>query len=220
MTQLISFSFYGDPARFPNKYLWGMRDNLADIPQIYPGWTPVIWLDERCRRYADEFRGAGAIIRMRPEPDGASGMFWRFLAADRYEFPAADAILFRDCDSVVNVREAAAVQEWMASGRRFHVMHDYMGHTHPINGGMWGCRGPIAGIRDAFVAWPHTGAWGDDLRFLERVIRPRMTEANTLRHAGRDAPPNFLPGRPFPPHAPWSGYVGCPVTRDENGRRL
>lgn len=51
--------------------------------------------------------------------------------------------LVRDCDSLLSKREAAAVGEWLASGKYFHVMRDWWTHTDLILAGMWG---GIAGI--------------------------------------------------------------------------
>jgi hypothetical protein len=49
----------------------------------------------------------------------------------------------RDCDSVVNAREAKAVDDWIASGKSFHIMRDWWTHTDPVLAGMWG---GIAGV--------------------------------------------------------------------------
>jgi hypothetical protein len=49
----------------------------------------------------------------------------------------------RDCDSLVTEREAAAVDEWLSSGKSFHVMRDWWTHTDTMLSGMWG---GIAGV--------------------------------------------------------------------------
>jgi hypothetical protein len=64
----------------------------------------------------------------------------RFAVADD---PAIGRFLVRDCDSVVNQREARAVEEWIAGGKPFHIMRDWWTHTDPILAGMWG---GIAGV--------------------------------------------------------------------------
>ncbi len=83
---------------------------------------------------------------------GASdGMFWRFLAADDQR---ADAAIFRDVDSRISEREAHAVQEWLASGRAFHIMRDHPRHWRPMMGGMWGVRpGALPPIRGLYTRW-------------------------------------------------------------------
>ncbi|HPC77997.1 MAG TPA: hypothetical protein PK811_06665, partial [bacterium] len=44
----------------------------------------------------------------------------------------------RDTDSRLNPREADAVEEWIESGKSFHIMRDHPQHNVPICGGMWG----------------------------------------------------------------------------------
>ena len=65
---------------------------------------------------------------------------WRFQVAND---PGVGRFLVRDCDSVVNQREVAAVQQWLASESWFHVMRDWWTHTDPILAGMWG---GVAGV--------------------------------------------------------------------------
>jgi ATP synthase protein I len=60
---------------------------------------------------------------------------WRFLALDD---PLAHRILFRDADSVISRREAGAVEQWIASGKRFHMMRDWGSHTALILAELWG----------------------------------------------------------------------------------
>ena len=57
------------------------------------------------------------------------------------------ALPCRDLDSRLSFREKMAVDEWVESGLRFHVMRDHPSHSMwPMSGGMWG------GTRDAM---PH-----------------------------------------------------------------
>jgi hypothetical protein len=49
----------------------------------------------------------------------------------------------RDADSVLNLRERLAVDDWLASGRWFHIMRDWWSHTDLVLAGMWG---GVAGV--------------------------------------------------------------------------
>jgi hypothetical protein len=135
---------------------------------------------------------------------GVRGLFWRFLAASDQ---AADPILFRDCDSRLNVREAAAVAAWLERGRRFHVMRDHPHHADwPMLAGMWGVRGGIIGDMDRRV-----GGWGrwheklEDQRFLAAEIWP-LAQRDMVHHAS--VPTALAPAEPFPPHGAYDGFVG------------
>ena len=48
--------------------------------------------------------------------------------------------LCRDLDSRFSKREAAAVEEWLQSGRAIHSMRDHPAHTTPLLGAAWGAR--------------------------------------------------------------------------------
>ena len=90
---------------------------------------------------AAQLRAAGAEVVEMSEPEGIYGMFWRFFAASD---PCVALALFRDTDSLVNPRERAAVDAWLASGKALHSMIDAPEHAGwPMQGGMWGIRGGV-----------------------------------------------------------------------------
>ena len=80
-------------------------------------------------------------------------LYWRFEAASDDD---VDAVLFRDCDSRVNTREAGAVAQWLESGKSAHLMKDWPPPhaTETILAGMWGIRGNIiTNMRELISAW-------------------------------------------------------------------
>ena len=64
----------------------------------------------------------GSEIRILPVPGDWSGMFWRFAAIDDHD---VEVMLSRDTDSRLTLREKAAVDDWLSSGKLFHVMRDH-----------------------------------------------------------------------------------------------
>jgi hypothetical protein len=132
---VIAFSLWGNNPR----YLRGAMRNLQEAPLVYPGWI--------CRFYVDnsvpiEFVNLaiehGAQVVQQPVNQSVrQKLSWRFLVAND---PTVRRFLVRDADSVISVREAKAVAEWLESDRWFHVMRDYWTHTDPILAGMWGGR--------------------------------------------------------------------------------
>ena len=53
------------------------------------------------------------------------GALWRFLPLSD---PLVDTFVSRDLDSRLSNREAAAVRQWLASNRTFHIMRDHWDH--------------------------------------------------------------------------------------------
>ena len=135
---VIAFSIWGSNPR----YLRGALRNALLIPDLYPGWQARFHLDTTVPlEFRELLKSLGAEIRLVPAGQSLrQKLCWRFQVAND---PAVGRFLVRDCDSVVNQREVAAVQQWLSSERWFHVMRDWWSHTDPILAGMWG---GVAGV--------------------------------------------------------------------------
>lgn len=207
--RLISFSLFGREKHYHE----GAVENAALAGRWYPGWRVRFYCGPEVPEGVIAKLGEAAeVVRMGPAP-GALAMSWRFLPAGD---PWLDAVIFRDADSRLGAREAAAVGEWLESGRPFHCMHDHEHHrSWPVFGGMWGCRwGSLPAMAQWIAEWPRWGARLDDMRLLRDRAWPVMA-GRTLRHS---SVPVEWDSRPFPPHEPWDGFVGeqvglAPVSR-------
>lgn len=177
MKRLISFSLYGErPKDVVNAVI-----NCLLAPHVYPGWT--------CRFYVDDTVPAAAQSLLRSFPnveiaemprhrDGGA-MLWRFLPASE---PDLDAMISRDADSWLSSREAACVNEWLESGRPFHIIRDHCYHSQKVMGGMWGVRGGVL---------PHMREWVEhflrdgsyDQEFLAERVYPLMVD-DAVIHRG------------------------------------
>jgi len=133
----IVFSLFGKE----DLYYAGALRNLELARRHYPGWTPWFYVGRSVPApFREEllFRGAFLVDMSRQREDWSATM-WRFYALGVKDLELA---IFRDCDSRLNSREAAAVREWLDSDRMFHVMRDHEQHNAPILAGMWGARIP------------------------------------------------------------------------------
>jgi hypothetical protein len=197
--RLISFSLWGhDP-----KYTVGAVRNAELAPRIYPGWRCRF----HCGRSVDDatletLRGFRHVdVVMMDTPGDWNGMFWRFApAAD----PDVSVMLSRDTDSRLSLRERAAVDAWLASGKDFHAMRDHPQHGVPILGGMWGVRnGLLREIQELIAAFPKQAVWQVDQWFLAAVVHPRVRE-RWLEHDP------YFARKPFPTWRRWREFVGQP----------
>jgi len=175
---IISFSLWGDHPR----YLRGALHNALRARLVYPGW--------QCRFYVDASVPAdllGALSALGADlivdeglPPTRERLTRRFLVADD---PGVAAYLVRDCDSLINAREAAAVGVWLAGGKLFHVMRDWWTHTDPILAGMWGGLGgvlpPMKPLLDSYrsksVETPNWDQW-----FLRDRIWPGIRKQSLV----------------------------------------
>lgn len=125
---------------------------------------------------------------------GWNGMFWRFLAAD-----SDNIIISRDTDSRLGPREKAAVDEWLASDKNFHIMRDHPYHKTEILGGMWGARnGLLKGINNAILEY-NRGEFDNkyqvDQNFLREIVYPKVKDIAMVHD-------EFFERKPFPKNAP------------------
>ncbi|KAF1066339.1 MAG: hypothetical protein GAK45_01956 [Pseudomonas citronellolis] len=202
---LIAFSLFGQDV----KYCETAVLNAQEQPRLYPHWT--------CRFYVDDsvpasvqlrlLQAGAQVHRVDEEVQRWPGPMWRLLALEE---PGLHRVLMRDADSVISQREAAAVQEWLDSGRYFHALRDNGTHTELLLAGLWGAVGgalpPLREMLAAFFATHASSAHFADQHFLRRFVWP-YARHSLLQH---DSQFGFLEARPFPGGAPPTDFhVGC-----------
>lgn len=208
---LVSMSLYGSKAMYHK----GAVANARLMSKIYPGWRLRVYA-EQGHNYT-ELREAGAEVVLMPISCDQSGMFWRFLAAWDAN---VDYVIFRDSDSRINVREAAAVREWGQSGLLAHCMHDHPHHCClPLSGGMWGIQSGVLPyslhqevIKRGGCRQPRI----EDMNFLARRVYPLIC-SSTMRHTSVRGNATWWEGSlPFPSHPPYEGFVGEQFDENDN----
>ena len=160
--KVISFSLWGDQPR----YLRGALHNATRAHLVYPDFHCRFHVDRSVPAdLLDALDGEGAeLVIGEGHPPTRERLTRRFLVADD---PHVALYLVRDCDSLVNAREAAAVGLWLAGDQPFHVMRDWWTHTDPMLAGMWGGRGGvlpplaplIAGYKSGLLETPSWDQW-------------------------------------------------------------
>jgi len=184
MSRIIAFSLYNDRA----KYTVNAVINCMLAPAVYPGWV--------CRFYVDDTVPPGIVALLRSfehvelvqmsRHHDAGAKLWRFLPAGE---PGVDAMISRDADSWLGSREAACVQDWLASGRAFHIIRDHCYHRQPIMGGLWGARGGALPEMAEWVAdFSRYGTY--DQGFLAERVYPLVVHRSRI-HRGEQ---HDLPG--------------------------
>lgn len=135
---IICFSLFGSQPRYCETAV--INVNLAHI--IYPEWTCRFYLDDSVPdNVVQRLQQNGAeVIKVTPEQQEISGLFWRFFIFDD---PNVHCFIIRDADSLLSFKEKAAVDEWLKSGKWFHLMRDALEHSELILAGMWGGYGGI-----------------------------------------------------------------------------
>jgi hypothetical protein len=197
MYKIISFSLWGDDP----KYTIGAIKNAELAKIIYPGWT--------CRYYIGKSTPIEIInsliefdnteIFVMEKEGNWTGMFWRFFPASE---PDVEVMISRDTDSRLDMREKAAVDEWLASDKDFHIMRDHPQHAVEILGGMWGVRnGLLLDMKKAILNYTKGDFWQVDQNFLKEKIYPAIID-HVFVHD------EFFEKKPFPTPRKPKRFVG------------
>ena len=186
--KLITFSLWGDDPL----YTIGAIRNVEIAKELFPEWTCRFYIansvpDDIC----EKLRELDAELIPRSDPGSTNSMFWRFeSAADS----SVDAMIVRDTDSRLGIREKLAVDEWLDSGKKLHIMRDHPYHGVPMLGGMWGCR-PVL-MDDLFDKIDqhiksNPDEKGSDQHFLWSQVFPELHEDSFIHDP-------FFDKKPFP----------------------
>jgi hypothetical protein len=163
--RIISFSLYGSLPLYTD----GAITNAELAPHLYPGWTVRFYVDETTPAdvvSALRTRQAEILRVAAPRLGPMYGRYWRFWVAAE---PDIERFIVRDADSRLNTREAAAVDDWIKSGKSFHVMRDCAAHRKRMLGGMWGATGnTLPQIRHLTDSWGHYSQQGENDRSCRR----------------------------------------------------
>lgn len=147
------------------------------------------------------------VIQKNEIGDWSNGLFWRFEAIDD-DF---DAVIFRDTDSRLDEREAAAVKMWIESDKGCHILKDHPYHVAaPIMGGAFGLKkGVVPNMCDLIKNFTKQNQYGTDYLFLQTKIWPLVAN-NVMIHG------EILSGLPFPIERKGLRFFGQVFDENEN----
>ena len=135
--RVLSYSLYGSDAR----YTQGAVANAQLYKHVYPGWRMRVYYDSSVPETVLQTIGAHGVELINFTGSKLNKMTWRFLAISDLH---VDVFCSRDIDSRLSLRERIAVEEWLKSGKMFHVMRDHPSHSNfAMSGGMWCARSQV-----------------------------------------------------------------------------
>jgi hypothetical protein len=108
---------------------------------------------------------------------GAANMVYRFFAIDE---PEVDIMFCRDADSRVHWKDRWAINSFLNSNARCHVIRDNVQHQTAIMGGIWGMRKvnglSIRRLYTEYLNTPdnHDHGVGHDQNFLIDKVYPKL----------------------------------------------
>lgn len=198
--KFISFSLYGKE----EKYNFGIIKNCNERNNIYPEFNFLIYYDwtvphqtiERLKQFSFVHLISKSAGYPNPNPKDKAieeksplKTLWRF---EEFFSPEPKIILSRDADSLINIKERLAVEEWISlsgysnnsqcsSNFSFHIMRDHPWHVSKIMAGMCGLYVPEGKANDLMQVKPiynliisdkKQKKWGVDQVFLNNNVYP------------------------------------------------
>lgn len=137
--RLITYSLWGQTP----KYNIGAIKNCDLAAIFYPNWISRFYIAKDVPRETREaLRSKKNVELVETDEPGD----WKFASKRFLPFSEADteAFISRDCDSRISNREVSAVNAWLNSEKKFHIMRDHPYHGNfPILAGMFGAKNGI-----------------------------------------------------------------------------
>lgn len=178
MKNVFSFSLWGQD----ETYTIGAVENAKMMGQFFPGWVVRVYHNDTVP--ADIIKqiqqAGGETVAMTGAYGELNPGMWRFLVAND---PSVYYFCVRDADCRPFLREQAAVEAWLASGKSFHMMRDDIWHNEVMLAGLWG---GTAGMLPDMVALINThfqkstNRWHDQI-MLKNFIWP-MIYQDSMQH--------------------------------------
>jgi hypothetical protein len=217
MVKVITFSLWGDK----QIYNIGAIKNVELAKQYYPDFecwfyihspsVPENTIIELKKHENVKFIFKyGDLNTTKPET-------WRFEAIDDHN---VEVMMSRDTDTRILLREKLAVDEWLESGKLFHIMRDHPFHKFPIQAGMFGTKknNNISSWNNLIKDIKQNCDKGYDQHILQTIFYP-IIKNDSLIHASF----NILNGetgeyvKKFPiPYCEDYHFVGEYVYEDES----
>tara|TARA_R100000005_G_scaffold25600_1_gene11354 strand:- start:1831 stop:2493 length:663 start_codon:yes stop_codon:yes gene_type:complete len=177
MKKVISFSLWGDNP----KYCVGAIKNAELREKYYPDWITRFYVHKDVPpSYIEELQALDQTeIIIENREANWKGMYWRFEAISD---PDVEVMLVRDTDSRFSAREVAAVDEFLKSDKKMHIMRDHPCHRYFVMPGMFGVKkGILDNMVDLCASFGQSDQYGTDYAFFDH-LRPAIPSHLILTH--------------------------------------
>jgi hypothetical protein len=174
--KVISFSLYGNNPI----YTIGCIRNAILKQTIFKDWEMWVYHNDTVHQeILDRLVELNVKLINTNEDNGFFGSLWRFRTINDDDI---EYFISRDCDSRISERDEVAVNEWILSGKSFHILREHpIGHGWVMNAGMWGAKGNSISnfmmlTKDYLKNNPRIDDKSIDQCFLRDIIHPIVSK--------------------------------------------
>ena len=196
MVNVFSFCLYGsDP-----KYTLGMIENVKIINDKFNGWYIYIYYDNVPENILEQLQLYNNVVLIKSVYTNHKTMLDRFKAIDNVD---VDIMMVRDADSRIHDRDLWAINQFINSNKKLHIIRDHRYHQRPIMGGIFGMKKGFLNfnIENAIKIFQQQqgNCYGVDETFLQHCIYPIAIKTNDyLLHGHKISTNEMVTPFPFP----------------------
>ena len=196
MIKVFSFCLYGHNP----KYTLGMIENVKIINDKFNDWYIYIYYNNVPENILEQLQLYNNVVLIKSSYTNHKTMLDRFKPIDNVD---VDIMMIRDADSRIHDRDLWAINEFINSDKKLHIIRDHRYHQRPIMGGLFGIkRGFIDfNIENAIKIFEpnHEDAYQVDQNFLAHFIYPIAIKTNNyLLHGHKISDNEIITPFPFP----------------------
>ena len=185
MVKIFSFCLYG---RNP-KYTLGMIENVKIINGKFNGWYIYIYYNNVPENIIEQLQLYNNVVLIKSTYTNHKTMLDRFKPIDNVD---VDIMMVRDADSRIHDRDLWAINEFINSDKKLHIIRDHRCHQRPIMAGLFGMKRGFVdfNIENAIKIFErqNADAYQVDQNFLEQFIYPIAIKTNDyLLHGNKIA---------------------------------
>lgn len=175
MISVFSFCLYGHNP----KYTLGMIENVKIINDKFNDWYIYIYYNNVPENILEQLQLYNNVVLIKSSYTNHKTMLDRFKPIDNID---VDIMMIRDADSRIHDRDLWAINEFINSDKKLHIIRDHRYHQRPIMGGLFGMKKGFIdfNIENAIKIFEpnHEDAYQVDQNFLEHFIYPIAIKTN------------------------------------------
>jgi hypothetical protein len=145
--KIISYSIFGKEKWYRN----GLIKNIEIAEKLFPDWLVKVYacsnIDDSYLRQISNYRNVELIVQKENYP--FEGFLWRMLPMQE----GHEAVIVRDVDTRLFLRDKNLVEDWLKLNFKYHLIRDNPGSNNLILAGSWGGKEPKLDIENKFHIW-------------------------------------------------------------------
>jgi len=167
--KVFSFCLYGSNP----KYTLGIIENIKIINEKFIEWYIYIYYDNVPNIILETMNTFKNVKLIPSSYTEAKTMLDRFIPIDDTN---VEIMIIRDADSRIHDRDIWAINQFINSDKKFHIIRDHIWHRTPILGGLWSIKQGLLkfNIKESIKNYATTceNKWQVDQIYLTRFIYP------------------------------------------------